>query len=106
MASVGHEGLNAMLAGFDTKEATAICTFAYSAGPGERHGTLFDMDISGMILCTGAKPMLFEGQTDGVIVSARGPKAFGWDPIFQPLETGLTLDSFFLVSKCRDELNK
>ncbi|KAF8720843.1 hypothetical protein AX14_010674 [Amanita brunnescens Koide BX004] len=71
MASVGHEGLNAMLAGFDTKEATALCTFAYSAGPG-------------------AEPVLFEGKTDGVIVSARGPNAFGWDPVFQPHGTGLT----------------
>ena len=35
MASIGHEGLNALLTGFDTKEATAICTLAYSAGPGE-----------------------------------------------------------------------
>lgn len=50
--------------------------------------------------------MLFEGKTDGVIVSARGPNVFGWDPVFQPLGTGLTLDSFFLCVKCRDELNR
>ncbi|KAF8338491.1 inosine triphosphate pyrophosphatase-like protein [Amanita rubescens] len=71
LTSVGHQGLNAMLAGFDTKEATAICTFAYSAGPG-------------------TEPILFEGKTEGTIVSARGPKVFGWDPIFEPLGTGLT----------------
>lgn len=40
MASVGHEGLNAMLVGFDTKEATALCTFAYSAGPGKHRNSL------------------------------------------------------------------
>ena len=34
MNQIGHEGLNAMLAGFPTKAAEAVCTFAYSAGPG------------------------------------------------------------------------
>ena len=35
MVAVGHEGLNAMLDGFPTRAAEAVCTFAYSAGPGE-----------------------------------------------------------------------
>ena len=34
MSQIGHEGLNAMLVGFPTKAAEAVCTFAYSAGPG------------------------------------------------------------------------
>jgi len=34
MTQIGHEGLNAMLVGFPTKAAEAVCTFAYSAGPG------------------------------------------------------------------------
>ncbi|KAJ3038321.1 nucleoside triphosphate pyrophosphohydrolase ham1 [Rhizophlyctis rosea] len=63
--SLGHEGLNKMLAGFEDKGATAICTFAYCAGPGK--------DV-----------VLFEGKTEGRIVPARGPKDFGWDPVFQP----------------------
>ncbi|KAJ3049965.1 nucleoside triphosphate pyrophosphohydrolase ham1 [Rhizophlyctis rosea] len=63
--SVGHEGLNKMLVGFDDKSATAICTFAYCPGPGK-------------------EVVLFEGRTEGRIVSARGPKDFGWDPIFLP----------------------
>ncbi|KAG6872722.1 hypothetical protein C0995_007289 [Termitomyces sp. Mi166 len=71
MQEVGHEGLNAMLAGFPTKDAWALCTFAYSAGPG-------------------SEPILFEGRTDGIIVPARGPKVFGWDPVFEPTGTGLT----------------
>ena len=77
-----------MLAGFEDKSAYALCTFAYSTGPG-------------------AEPILFEGRTNvsykhfqkfesienikiysfykqGKIVPARGPKNFGWDPIFQP----------------------
>lgn len=34
MVELGHEGLNKLLVGFDTKRAEAVCTFAYSAGPG------------------------------------------------------------------------
>lgn len=34
MAELGHDGLNALLVGFPTKDAEAVCTFAYSAGPG------------------------------------------------------------------------
>ncbi|PPQ70378.1 hypothetical protein CVT26_013843 [Gymnopilus dilepis] len=65
MTEIGHDGLNAMLVGFPTKAAEAICTFAYSAGPG-------------------TEPIIFEGRTPGTIVSARGPKVFGWDAVFQP----------------------
>lgn len=61
----GLQGLNNLLVGFQTKEAYALCTFAYSAGPD-------------------AEPILFEGCTDGSIVPARGPGTFGWDAIFQP----------------------
>jgi len=57
-----------MLAGFPSKRATAICTFAYSAGPG-------------------SEPILFEGRTEGKIVPARGPTHFGWDPVFEPEES-------------------
>lgn len=60
-------GLNTLLEGFPTKKATALCTFAYSAGPG-------------------STPILFEGSTEGTIVPARGPGHFGWDAIFQPDE--------------------
>lgn len=60
-----------MLAGFPKKAATAICTFAYSAGPG-------------------SEAILFEGSTAGTIVPARGPSRFGWDPIFQVGDTGKT----------------
>ncbi|KAF7763676.1 hypothetical protein Agabi119p4_8213 [Agaricus bisporus var. burnettii] len=71
LKELGHEGLNTLLIGFPTKEAEAICTFAYSAGPG-------------------TEPMIFEGRTAGTIVPARGPPQFGWDPCFEPLGTGLT----------------
>lgn len=32
--------------------------------------------------------ILFEGKTDGEIVSPRGPTHFGWDCVFQPAEGG------------------
>jgi inosine/xanthosine triphosphate pyrophosphatase family protein len=57
-----YVGLNTLLEGFHTTEATARCTFAYSAGPG-------------------TEPILFEGDTHGRIVPARGPNEFGWDPV-------------------------
>lgn len=60
-----------MLAGFDTKDAWALCTFAYSAGPG-------------------TEPVLFEGRTDGRIVPARGTAHFGWDAVFEAENTGKT----------------
>ncbi|ATZ48381.1 Bcham1 [Botrytis cinerea B05.10] len=64
MDALGHDGLNNMLAGFPDKSAQAVCTFAYSEGPGH-------------------EPIIFQGRTDGKIVPARGPTAFGWDPIFE-----------------------
>ncbi|CAK7267925.1 nucleoside triphosphate pyrophosphohydrolase ham1 [Sporothrix epigloea] len=64
MASLGHDGLNKLLAGHENKSAQAVCTFAYCKGPGE-------------------EPILFQGVTKGKIVPARGPANFGWDPIFE-----------------------
>lgn len=61
---VGLDGLNKLLAAYDDKSAQAVCTFAFSGGPGN-------------------EPILFQGRTDGKIVPARGPPAFGWDPIFE-----------------------
>jgi inosine triphosphate pyrophosphatase len=60
-----------MLAGFDTRDAWALCTFAYSTGPG-------------------MEPILFEGRTDGQIVPARGTAHFGWDAVFEAKDTGKT----------------
>ncbi|KAK9480365.1 inosine triphosphate pyrophosphatase-like protein [Lipomyces japonicus] len=65
MQNVGHEGLNKMLAAFDDKSAQAICTFAFTEGPGQ-------------------PVKIFQGVQDGTIVEARGPVGFGWDPTFLP----------------------
>ncbi|PAV21449.1 Maf Ham1 [Pyrrhoderma noxium] len=64
-------GLTTMLTGFPTNDAYAICTFAYSAGPG-------------------TEPILFEGKTQGKIVLPRGPQDFGWDCTFEAEGTGKT----------------
>ncbi|KXX81768.1 Inosine triphosphate pyrophosphatase [Madurella mycetomatis] len=64
LSSIGHEGLNNLLAAYPDKSAKAVCTFAYSPGPGH-------------------EPLLFQGVTEGKIVPARGPTNFGWDPIFE-----------------------
>jgi hypothetical protein len=45
MDSLGHDGLNKLLVGFEDKSAEAICTFAYSEGPGH-------------------EPIIFQGRTD------------------------------------------
>ena len=62
-----------MLDGSTTRAAWALCTLAYSAGPG-------------------IEPILFEGCTDGRIVPPRGlPNLkFGWGPVFETDDTGLT----------------
>lgn len=64
-------GLPKLLVGFEDKSATALCTFAFSPGPGE-------------------EPILFEGTTAGKIVVPRGATRFGWDPVFEVDETSKT----------------
>ncbi|KAJ5888889.1 Ham1-like protein [Penicillium taxi] len=44
MESVGHDGLNKMLDGFEDRTAEAVCTFAFCRGPG-------------------VEPILFQGRT-------------------------------------------
>jgi hypothetical protein len=43
--SLGHDGLNKLLAGFEDKSAESVCTFAYSEGPGH-------------------EPIIFQGRTE------------------------------------------
>ncbi|QKX60814.1 uncharacterized protein TRUGW13939_07960 [Talaromyces rugulosus] len=64
LESLGLDGLNKMLDPYEDRSAEAVCTFAFSHGPGE-------------------EPILFQGRTLGKIVAARGPTKFGWDPIFE-----------------------
>lgn len=65
LEKIGHEGLNNLLAAYEDKSAFAMCIFSLALGPGE-------------------EPITFVGKTAGKIVPARGPKDFGWDPVFQP----------------------
>ncbi|XP_043655580.1 inosine triphosphate pyrophosphatase [Drosophila teissieri] len=59
------EGLHRLLHGWENKSAQAICTFGYCDS-------------------VDAEPLIFKGITEGVIVEPRGPRDFGWDPVFQP----------------------
>jgi inosine triphosphate pyrophosphatase len=71
LEKLGHDGLNRMLAGFEDKTAYAQCIFSFTEGPG-------------------IAPRTFVGRTPGKIVPARGPHAFGWDPVFEPDGFGKT----------------
>ncbi|KAI5461053.1 inosine triphosphate pyrophosphatase-like protein [Mariannaea sp. PMI_226] len=64
MTTLGHQGLNNLLAAYSDKSAEAVCTFGYCAGPGE-------------------KVVLFQGRCPGKIVPPRGPPDFGWDAVFE-----------------------
>jgi inosine triphosphate pyrophosphatase len=68
LEAVGLDGLNKLLDGFEDKTATAYCTLSY-------------FDPAGM-----SEPIIFEGCTEGLIVSPQGPTNFGWDPVFLPTE--------------------
>ncbi|CAD5111662.1 unnamed protein product [Dimorphilus gyrociliatus] len=59
------ENLHKLLAGFEDKSTYALCTFAYCEKDGE-------------------EVKIFRGKTPGMIVEARGPRQFGWDPCFLP----------------------
>ena len=87
LEKIGHVGLNNMLAAYADKSAYAQvranitlystyaqlcfqsqCTFGFLESPESKVGKVFT------------------GKTNGKIVSARGPKTFGWDPVFEPKE--------------------
>ncbi|GAM20132.1 hypothetical protein SAMD00019534_033070, partial [Acytostelium subglobosum LB1] len=65
LEKLAPEGLYEMLSAYNDKTGYAICNFAYSEGPD-------------------CEPIVFEGRTNGTIVPPRGPRNFGWDPVFQP----------------------
>jgi inosine triphosphate pyrophosphatase len=71
LQSLGLQGLNQLLAGFQDKRATALTIFAYTPGP----------DV---------EPILFEGRAEGKIVPPRGSTHFGWDAIFESTDLGQT----------------
>ncbi|KAI0873589.1 inosine triphosphate pyrophosphatase-like protein [Hypoxylon argillaceum] len=64
MKSIGHVGLNNLLAAYEDKSAQAVATFGFCKGPGQ-------------------EVLLFQGRTEGKIVPARGPTVFGWDAVFE-----------------------
>ncbi|KAK3081032.1 hypothetical protein LTS18_010883 [Coniosporium uncinatum] len=64
MLALGPQQMHKMLDGFEDKSIQAVCTFAYSEGPGH-------------------EPIIFQGRTDGKLVPSRGPTVFGWDSCFE-----------------------
>jgi len=78
LESLGPDGLPRLIADWDDKSGAALCMFGYSEGKDE-------------------EVKVFEGRTEGTIVNPpRGPRNFGWDPIFQPdgyTQTYAELDS-------------
>lgn len=64
LKALGVQQFHKLLAGFEDKSGQAVCTFAYSEGPGH-------------------DPIIFQGRTKGKIVEARGPTNFGWDACFE-----------------------
>ncbi|QLQ82672.1 hypothetical protein HG537_0H04350 [Torulaspora globosa] len=69
--SMGLAKIVKMLEPFQNKQAQAITTIAYA----DHNGNFYT----------------FQGITKGHIVDSRGPTTFGWDSIFEPLESnGLT----------------
>ncbi|XP_065862883.1 inosine triphosphate pyrophosphatase [Euphorbia lathyris] len=63
--STGVEGLHNLLKAYDDKSAYALCVFSFALGPG-------------------SEPITFQGKTMGEIVPPKGPRDFGWDPVFKP----------------------
>lgn len=71
LKSMGLEKIVKLLEPFSNKGAEAVTTIVYADEQGKFH--------------------TFEGITRGNIVPSRGPTTFGWDSIFEPLESnGLT----------------
>nr|QZA75325.1 polyprotein [Cassava brown streak virus] len=66
MEGIGLEGLYKLVEPYQNKMASALCVFAF-------------------VNRVGDDPIIFKGVLRGEIVMPRGPKSFGWDPIFQPL---------------------
>ena len=70
LSALGPDGLPRLLADFGDKSADAVCMFGYAESLDSIH--------------------VFEGRTPGRIVTPRGPRDFGWDPVFQPKGFELT----------------
>ena len=65
LKNLGPDGLPRLISDWEDKSAHALCMFGYSEGSGE-------------------EVKVFEGKTLGTIVTPRGKRDFGWDPVFQP----------------------
>lgn len=76
------EGLYNILAAYEDKSATAVCTLAFCPAP---H----------------ADPVLFTGECHGTIVAPMKGGGFGWDSIFLPDEKKVPFSQMTVEEKCR-----
>ncbi|KFH06997.1 putative inosine triphosphate pyrophosphatase [Toxoplasma gondii VAND] len=79
LQKLGPDGLPNLLAAYEDKSGYALCTLCVAE--------------IGRVTEEGGEPTFhtLEGRTDGIIVpEPRGPRTFGWDPIFQPHGFNLT----------------
>ena len=74
--SIHCRGIVDMLSAFKNKSAKAACLIGYGEPPN--------------------KILVFKGEIKGEIVEPRGETKFGWDPIFQPIDSE---DTFAEMSK-------
>uniref|UniRef100_U5EJX5 Inosine triphosphate pyrophosphatase n=1 Tax=Corethrella appendiculata TaxID=1370023 RepID=U5EJX5_9DIPT len=84
LEKLGPEGLYKMVENYEDKSAQAVCTISYTENDNER-------------------VYLFQGITQGEIVFPRGPRDFGWDPIFLP--TGLEQTYAELPKERKNEIS-
>ena len=74
-----------MLAGFKDKTGYALSVFAYMDDPDKGPKT-----FTGVTKVATTIALLLNNMNQGTIVSPRGSNNFGWDPIFEVEDTGIT----------------
>jgi len=86
MSSVGNEGLYKIANTFNNLNAEAKTIFGYAKNKDEIY--------------------FFEGMLKGKITSPKGDKGFGWDPIFIPNDSKVTLAEMDLSEKNKISMRK
>lgn len=92
MEKLEPEGLHKLLTGWEDKSAKAVCTLAFSEGQDSE--PLIFQGITEVInsnqIIVPLSSLIININFKGIIVEPRGPRDFGWDPIFQPNGYNLT----------------
>lgn len=62
------------------------CLLQYATIKSVQDKSAYAQTVFGLCAGPGQPVHTFDGRTAGVIVPARGPLDFGWDPVFEPSE--------------------